>query len=175
MMSVLAPDHLGWTVHEQPSLYWYLSKATTHPIEVTLIENEGVKPFFETRLSPPLQAGVQRLRLADYGVRLPLDVPYRWFVALIPDPESRSQDLIAEGAIIRVALSDTLRAQLAQTTKAQVPALYAQEGIWYDAFAGLSDLIDAASQDTALRQQRAALLDQGNLPAIAAYDRQRSR
>lgn len=175
MLSVLAPDHTGLTMHEQPALYWYLSKAAAHPIEVTIIEDQGVKPFFETRLSPPIQAGVQRVRLADYGVRLRPDVPYQWFVALIADPESRSQDIVAGGVIERVALSDTLRARLAQTTSPQALQIYAEAGLWYDAITVLSDLIEVASQDATLRQQRAALLEQVGLPEIAAYDRQRSR
>src|SRR4029453_11147001 len=36
-IAVLAPDHPGLTIHEQPSLYWFLSEATTYPVEVTLI------------------------------------------------------------------------------------------------------------------------------------------
>src|SRR3712207_1026765 len=32
MLSVLAPRHTGWTVQEQPVLYWYLTKAISTPI-----------------------------------------------------------------------------------------------------------------------------------------------
>jgi hypothetical protein len=32
---VLAPDHTGLTREEQPTLYWYIPQATTHPIEFT--------------------------------------------------------------------------------------------------------------------------------------------
>jgi hypothetical protein len=51
--------------------------------------------------------------------------------------------------------------------------LYATAGLWYDTIAALSELIDTRPQDTALRQQRAAVLEQEGLTAAAAYDRQR--
>jgi hypothetical protein len=171
-LSVLAPDHTGFTIHEQPALYWYLSGETKAPVEVTLTVPRSPQPLFETRLSPPLQPGVQRVRLADYGVRLESGVSYQWSVALVPDPAQRSQDVTASGRIERTALSDELRAQLTQTSKARLPHLYAEAGLWYDAIAAISDLIDATPQDTTLRQQRAALLEQVDLPQVVTYDRQ---
>jgi hypothetical protein len=115
---------------------------------------------------------VQRVRLADYAVRLEPGVLYQWFVALVPNPTQRSQDVVTSGMIERITLSDELRAQLAQTGKARLPHLFAAASLWYDAIAAISDLIDAAPQDTTLRQQRAALLEQVDLPPVAAYDRQ---
>src|SRR5262249_48313752 len=50
-LSVLAPNHTGLTIHEQPSLYWYLSGTTSYPVEVTLTLPRSPKPLFETRLS----------------------------------------------------------------------------------------------------------------------------
>jgi hypothetical protein len=38
--------------------------------------------------------------------------------------------------------------------------------MWYDAVAAISEMIDAAPQDQALRKQRAALLSQVGLSAI---------
>jgi hypothetical protein len=98
-------------------------------------------------------------------------VLYQWVVALVPNPTQRSQDIITGGRVERTVLSDELRVQLAQTSKA-LPHLYAEAGLWYDAIAAISDLIDAAPQDTTLRQQRAALLEQVGLPQVAMYDRQ---
>jgi hypothetical protein len=51
--------------------------------------------------------------------------------------------------------------------------LYAAEGLWYDAIAALSELIDTRPQDTTLRQQRNTMLEQEGLTEAAAYDRQR--
>src|SRR5262245_36475783 len=48
-LAVLAPDHTGLTVQDQPTLYWYVSQVPTQAVEVTLIEAQGVKPLFEMR------------------------------------------------------------------------------------------------------------------------------
>src|SRR5205814_5002790 len=62
---VLAPtDHVGLTVHEQPSLYWYLSAATSCQVEVTLTDEQWVKPLLDLSLGPPITTSVQPVRLA---------------------------------------------------------------------------------------------------------------
>lgn len=175
MLFVLAPDHTGLAAQEQPSLYWYVSKATTYPIEFTLIDDRVAQPLLETRLSASAQPGVHRVRLADYGVRPAPGVPYRWFVALVVDPERRSKDIIAGGTIERVELPKALHAQLARAGQAKAPHLYAVEGLWYDAVTAISDLIDAAPHDAVFRQQRAALLQQVGLSEIAKHDLRYSR
>lgn len=166
-LSVLAPaNHIGQTVHEQPSLYWYLSATAGCQVEITLTDEQTIEPLLELHLSPPIKPGVQHVRLADYGVRLTPGVQYQWAVALIPDPEHRSKDIIAASGITRITATEVLQANLTQTDKTAVPALYAEAGLWYDAVAAISDLIGAEPQDPALCMQRAALLEQAQLPEV---------
>ncbi len=175
ILSALAPDHTGLTVHEQPSLYWYLAGTTTYPVELTISEERAIQPLLETRMSAPIQPGVQRVRLADFGVRLSPGVPYRWFIALVVDPDSRSRDNIAGGMIERIALSRALRAKLDGAGKTKAASIYAEAGLWYDALTAISDLIDAAPNDLALQRQRTSLLTQVGLQDIAEHDMRRSR
>jgi len=175
ILSALAPDHTGLTVHEQPSVFWYLAGATTYPVELTITEERAIQPVLETRISPPLQPGIQRVRLADYGVRLARDVPYRWFVSLVVNPDSRSRDNVAGGTIERIAIPKGHRAKLEGAGKTNGPSIYAEMGLWYDAFAALADLLDATPNDPALRQQRTSLLEQIGLREIAEHDLRRGR
>ena len=172
-LSVLAPDHIGLTTQEQPSLYWYLSQPTTHPIELSVIDPQSISPLLETQLQLHTRSGIQQVRLADYGVRLKPGMTYRWFVTLIPDPHSRSKDVVAGGLIERIEPSEALRAKLTQADQAEKPSIYAEAGLWYNAVAAISDLIDTASHAQRLRQQRAALLEQVGLQDVAAHDIQR--
>jgi hypothetical protein len=173
-LAVLAPkEHTGLTVNAQPALYWYLGQETKHPVHVTLTDRQSVKPLLEVRLVPPIQAGIQQVRLADHNIRLQPGVPYDWSVAIVPDATQRSQDIIVMGTIELVAPPDGLQGQLTKAGKTDAPRLYAKAGLWYDAIAALSALIATAPQDMTLRQQRAALLEQEGLPEAAAYDRQR--
>ena len=170
-LSALAPDHTGLTVQEQPSLYWYLSGLTTDPIEFTLIEDQAITPILETRIGPPSQPGIQRVRLGDYGVRLKPGIEYEWFVAVVVDRENRSKDLLAGGVIERVEPSAELRARLAQAGKELASHIYAESGIWYEAMSAVSDIIDATPNDSQPRKQRASLVEQVGLPEVADYDK----
>jgi hypothetical protein len=166
VLTVLAPDHSALTVSEQPSLFWFISSTTSLPIEVTVMDLRTTQPVLETRLIPPAAPGVQRIRLADHAVRLEPGVPYRWFVTIVPNSDRRSRDILAGGAIERVVSPEGLAAKLAQARKDETASLYAEAGVWYDALAAISDLIDGAPNDTVLRKQRATLLAQVGLPAV---------
>lgn len=165
---VLAPDHTGLTVREQPDFYWHLSELTPYPIEFTLIEDSAIFPVLEAQIASPAQPGIQRIQLSRYNVRLKDNSEYRWFVAIVTDANSRSKDILAGGFIEKVTPSETLRKRLAQEPADWAPFLYAEEGIWYDALAAISNLIDAAPNDATLRRQRAELLEQVGLHEVSA-------
>lgn len=169
-LSVLVPDHVGITLQSQPHLYWFISKKTTQPIEFTITEKDAVKPVLEARLKPLEKAGIQRIRLADLGLQLRQNVPYKWFVAVVTDPNHRARDILSGGMIELLPASSDLSAKLGRTPKAKQPFVLAEEGIWYDALAGVSDRIDAAPKDLSLRKQRAALLNQVGLNEAAQFD-----
>ena len=154
-------------------MYWYLSQETRHPVEVILTDRQSVKPLLAIRLNPPLQPGMQRVRLADYNIHLVPGVLYKWSVSLVPDAAQHSYDVMTAGTIERSELPNELQRQLVQANTMTAARLYATAGLWYDAIAALSELIDATPQDTMLRQQRATVLEQEGLTAAAAYDRQR--
>jgi len=63
-----------------------------------------------------------------------------------------------------------LKAKLAGANPAAVPGIYAEAGIWHDALATLSDMIDAQLDNKALRQTRADLLAQVGLKAAASSE-----
>jgi hypothetical protein len=157
-VSVLAPSETGFTTRDTPTIYWYVSEPVNSPVEVTLTTTEPLKdatpPALEITLQPPITKGVHALRLADHGVVLKPGVEYQWFVAVVGNPAQRSSDIIAGGAIRRLAEADS-----------------AKDGLWYDTIDQLSQRINASPADPRLRQQRAALLDQVGLREAAAFDR----
>jgi hypothetical protein len=166
----LGPEHVGATSHESPSLYFFLPETTTSPVEVTVIAPGVVAPVLETTLPGPLAAGVHRVSLAEHGARLAPGVDSRWFVAVVRDPERRSQDLVS-GAAIRFTPASELGARLASAPPASAAHLYAESGLWYDAFDRLASWL-AAEPDTALlRSHLAALLEQVGQADAAAFER----
>jgi hypothetical protein len=169
-LDVLAPDDVGTTVQEQPSLFWFQSKPAEAKFELTLLEEKKVKPLVQVKVERASKAGIQRLKLSDHGVKLTPGVEYQWVVALITDPENRSTDLVASGVIKRVEPAAELKKRISESIPGSAPGIYAEQGIWYDALSTLSDQIEAQPDNKGLRETRAELLRQAGLKAAARFD-----
>lgn len=169
-VEVLAPDHLGLTLSEQPTLHWFLSAPTGARIELVLIDPRRSSPLVEAHVAGD-RAGIQSFDSGRAGVRLEPNVQYEWSVAVVLDPEQRSRDVVAGGAIMRVAPSDAQHDLLRETDPGRRAGALAAEGLWYDALATLSAGVAARPGDRGLRAVRAALLEQAGLAEVAAFDR----
>jgi hypothetical protein len=168
ILSVLAPDHTGLTLREQPALYWFISRPSSSPVELTLVDPNAADPLVEVHLKPPIKAGVHRVNLADHNVRLKPGIAYQWYVSVVADSGRRSKDILSGGSVERVDAPDDLKAKVAAAAGPRLPEVYADAGIWYDAVAALQDLLDASPKDTALLGQRAELLRSAGVPDIRA-------
>jgi len=170
---VLAPDHTGLTTKEQPTLYWYVSQPVPARLEVTVINDEAIDPALEEKVDDPGRPGIQSIDLAKSGVKLKPGVEYRWFVSAIADPDQRSNDIVASGTIERITPQGALKSQIAGAGADQrtLAGVYAEAGVWYDTIDILSRMIEKSPNDSALREQRAVLLEQVGLKSVADYTR----
>jgi hypothetical protein len=164
-VSVIAPqDREGLTMQESPTLFWYTTKPTTSKIEIALVKEgdlKDVKPLVKVDFRDPFASGLQRLDLEKAGVKLEVNVRYKWSVSVI-DPEGHSGDLVSQAIIRRIDPAG----QPQPADPADRIRLLAEKGIWYDMLGELSAAIDADPGNADLRQQRASLLEQSALPAL---------
>ena len=169
----LVPDHVGQTTSAQPSLYWYLAEPVSADVilELTVVDETSIDPMLDRRLERPAGAGLQRVRLSDLGVSLEPGQEYQWSVAVVPDPEDHSKDVVASGWVQRVPASDALMEQLAAAGPEGAASVYGEAGLWYDMLDAAFERIRANPESEAYRQQLAALLEQAGLPAEAAGSR----
>jgi len=172
LLYALVPDHVALTAHEQPPLVWYLSKATSLPLEFTVIEGIGVHPILEVRLASPAEAGIHMISLGEYDLKFEQGKTYQWFVSLIPDPARRSKDIITGGMLEVMRLPENLAEAVKQATPQEATKLLAHAGFWYDAIGAISQEIQAHSTERDLHDLRAALLEQVDLNTVAQVDRQ---
>ena len=166
-LDVLAPDEIGVTTQEQPSLFWFQSRPADAKFELTLLQEKKAKPIVRVSVERSTKAGIQRLKLSEHGAKLAPGVEYQWVVALVTDPDNRSTDLVASGVIKRIDASAELKQKIASAAPASLAGVYAEAGIWYDALAVLSDQIEAQPENKSLRQTRSDLLRQVGLNAAA--------
>jgi hypothetical protein len=166
----LVPDHVGFTTKKDPTLYWHVSQATSLPVQFTLTDSRSVRPIAEILLPHPKHAGVQTVRLKDYGISLDPGIQYRWSVSIRPDPDKPSEDLVTGGMIERIEFNEGSALGFPHACNKDAVSRYAEAGLWYDAIDCISDLIGSNPDDSLLRKQRAYLLNQINLPHVAEFD-----
>lgn len=169
----LVPDHVALTTQAQPSLFWFQSKPAKAKFELTVVEPKNPKPLLSLNAAEADKPGIHRIRLNKYKVQLQPGVAYEWSVAIVPDAENRSKDVVAKGVIKRVNASDDLEKKLENASELERAAAYAQAGIWYDALDTISNAIEADPHDASLREQRASLLKQVGLSEAAALDKKK--
>lgn len=121
-VQVLAPSQISYTSSPTPTFYWYLSSSSNHEVEISLTLDNQSEPLLEKNLGVIAKAGIQAIRLTDFGVQLKPEQDYRWSVAVVNDPEQRSNDAFA---------SATVRLQTLNTPLSD-PAALAAAGYWYD-------------------------------------------
>jgi hypothetical protein len=167
IVEALAPDQLALTTRSQPTLYWYQSKDAKTRCELTLMEPPKTRLLLTLQSSGPAQAGLHAVKLSAFHVKLVPHVVYEWSVAILVDPQDRSEDILADGIIEYAEPSPELAGKIAAATDADRAAVYANAGIWYDALDAVSARINASPADRHLHDQRVALLNQIGLDGAA--------
>ena len=168
---VFAPDHTGLTTKQQPTLYWYTSEPVLSKLELTMINDNSVDPQLEKVVASSRSAGIQSIDLSETQTKLEPGLEYRWFVSVIADQDQRSNDIVASGTIQRIIPDTELSTAIAAADESSLIAIYAQQGIWYDAIDSLSQMSSKLPGDKSLIEQRATLLEQVGLQSAAAYIR----
>ncbi len=168
---VLAPDHIGITTHEKPTLYWYQSDSVGTAVEIAINRDDQVDPVLETSADGTTQRGIHKFELAKHQIAIEKDVEYQWYVTMRSGSEERSEDILASGMIKRIDPPRAISQNLLSQNQEDLIYTFAEEGIWYDALECVSNLIEQNPENNTYRELRAELLDFGNLPEVAEYDR----
>ena len=167
-LRVLVPG-IGNTISEQPTLYWSISQALSAQFELTLKpimppgSFEFPEPLIDKTLHLSVNKGIQALSLVQHNAKLDINTQYEWSISLVCDSENPSINIFDSGIIKRVEPSNTLNERIKGANERQLPYIYAENGVWYDALDTLSRLIQ---KDNSLSTVRASLLKQGGLYGI---------
>ena len=148
-----APDHVGLTLQQSPVLYYFVSKATTLPTRFTLRNAVTRDVIADVALSSPTTAGFWPIRFKDHGIILHPGVDYRWAVRVIRNADSPSDDLVVGGSI-ECCPEELIYLDVPRVCTTATVAEYAKNGIWYDTFACVSELIEAHPNNQELRRLR---------------------
>jgi hypothetical protein len=162
-LTAVVPEHIAQTGRTQPSLFWHVDVLPdpSLPFTFTITDEASLETLVRAELPRPERPGLQRIDLRDFNVELTPGTEYRWSVFLRPDPNQRSLDRLAQGWIRRVET-----APLADGV-AEATAQAASRGLWYDAVAGVVDVLDAQPENASAKRALRQLLEQAGLASIA--------
>jgi hypothetical protein len=170
-VKALVPDHVGLTSKETPVVNWFVSKPTPYQVIVTLRDDRSPKAFQEKPIPSPTKPGIYTINFKELGFVLEPNVQYKWYVAVIRDPDQHSNNQVAGGIIERCELSECLEPMGAKLTCSYDTVVdNAKAGFWYDAMGCLCNLIDSDSKNEKLRRLRARLLKEVGLNGVAEWD-----
>src|SRR6476469_192755 len=100
-VKALVPDHVGLTSKETPVVNWFVSKPTPYQAIVTLRDDRSPNAFQEKSILSPKQPGIYTINFKELGFVLEPNVQYKWYVAVIRDPDQHSNNQVAGGIIER--------------------------------------------------------------------------
>ena len=142
-LTAIVPQEMGETISEYPTFSWALPETQATSAEFLLIDPITNTEIYRTSFPVTGQAGIISIAIPkETNIQpLALNKDYRWQFAVVCDkPESslesmgdNSHNATTEGIIRRVASSASLQQQLKGQSPAEQAAIYAREGIWFDA------------------------------------------
>ena len=141
-VTLLAPDHVALTTHEQPTLYWHLSEATKLPVVLTVMQGNADAPALEQHLKGRKNRGLHTLRLADHAVHLKPGMTYEWSVCVLSEIENTFcslKDYLTVGYVERTTVESDFMAKIARAEPLKRAQLFAKRGLWHDALGTLMD------------------------------------
>lgn len=157
-IKALAPTHIGLTLLEQPTLYWFMRKPALIEFQLSRLEHLGERLIFTQRLQPQENAVVMKIDLSKHDVHLVAGEQYVWQVEIHSRTGGAVFSNVSSGLIERVPTPPALVQDL--NKERQKALVYAEHGLWYDALMDLTLAMEHHPDRQDYRLQRSSLLRQ---------------
>ncbi|MEM9003883.1 MAG: DUF928 domain-containing protein [Cyanobacteria bacterium P01_F01_bin.86] len=140
LVALIPDSNYGLTESGYPTFYFYLPP-TDAPLVKFVVYNETTNElFYEGQFRIKGESGVLGVTLPNNGLQKSLEVgqSYVWYLSVVCDPDAidQSANPVVEAMVERV---DPLP-EVAQSAATDLPRVYAEAGIWYDALAASANL-----------------------------------
>ncbi len=171
-MALLPPNQSQIsTVQGLPSFFFYLPETSAQAAEFVL-SNDSNQILYKLRFAITGNPGLIRLQLPSFINLEPLEIQkiYSWSFSIICNPLSPSQNLTLTGTVQRLPLSRNLATQLQNAPASSHPQIYAEAGLWMDAFSSLANVSQLPLEDGSNQQEWETLLQLMGLEALDALE-----
>lgn len=156
----------GLTSLERPNFFFYVpyTQKTGSSAEFSLLDSKRMD-VHRQKTALPTQPGIIKISLPN-TVALKAGQNYRWYFKVRCRNRKASIPIFVTGYIHRNNFDYRIQEQLKTANPQQQAAIYAQNGIWFDALNTLAQLRQS-SQNPSVEQDWQTLLQSVNLDGIA--------
>ncbi len=171
VLTALVPEYsssqlvLGLTTQVRPTFWFYVPYKSDSTYAKLVLEDENNQTIYKTPLTGT--PGVVSVSLPSTSAPLKIGKQYRWYFNIYCKQDNQFLTSV-EGNVQLSALNPIVQSQLDKATPQQQVALYAANGIWYEALTALANLRHTYPQDTKLASDWVSLLESVGLQNIAA-------
>jgi Domain of Unknown Function (DUF928) len=162
VVAMMPTTNSGTTISETPTFSWSIPVTQPTTAYFVLIDDRQ-REVYSTEVAIAGQPSILSLTVPK---SLSVGKAYRWKFGITCDIDDPSSNMVTEGWIDRIELTDDLRQQL-KGTPAEQAAVYAKEGIWFDAASTLLKLRQEQPQNAAIAEQWKQLLESVQLGQFA--------
>jgi hypothetical protein len=171
LLTALMPEsNIGITSANYPTFFFYIPDANLAGVErASLVLYDHNQRVYEKIVKLKSRDRIVSIALSDSPSLPPLEVgkSYKWDFYIDFDQGDRSGSVSVAGWIKRVSLDSKLQHKLNTALPQQKPAIYASNGLWYDALASLAKLRCSYPDHANFSSDWESLLQQVGLPEIA--------
>lgn len=165
----------GETTRAYPTFLWHMPRFTEGvgepKVEFSLEESETKKVLYQTTFDAKDMSGIMGLTLPSTVGLSPLQIgkTYIWSVRVLCSSGLEDGFPVVEGMVQRIQPGTTLTAALKRARPRDLPSIYIEQGVWYDAIAALAELRRAEPGNALLTKTWTTFLqdDQVKLQKIA--------
>ncbi|BAZ10157.1 hypothetical protein NIES4071_19710 [Calothrix sp. NIES-4071] len=170
VLTALAPEYstqlvLGLTTQIRPTFWFYVPYKSGSTYAKLVLEDENNQTIYKTPLTGT--PGVVGVELPSTSEPLKIGKQYRWYFNIYCQQDNEFLTSV-EGDVQLQPLNSIVQSELDKATPQQQVALYADNGVWYEALTTLAKERRIKPQDASLTSDWASLLGSVGLQNIAA-------
>jgi Domain of Unknown Function (DUF928) len=164
----------GLTGMDHPTFLFYVPYPKTSVVNISFTLQDESNPadtqivYENLKLVPTQTTGMMAIVVPKSSPPLVANKPYHWFLTLNMNCTIGQRPIFVDGWVQHKDLERDLNAQINQASAHRKVALYAENGLWYDAIGTLANLRSTKPQDAALNQDWQNLLDSIELGHLAS-------
>lgn len=170
-LTALTPSsNIGATLAAYPTFFFYIPDVNLEGVEGEFIlKTQDDQEIYKEIVALPAGDSIVKVKLTPTRALPPLEVgkSYYWIFSLLLDKVDRSGNTDVAGWIKRIEPNSAIKNQLVAATDKEKPAIYANNGIWYEALTSLANLHCASPNDKTINANWRSLLQQVELTEIA--------